>query len=318
MATSVLSLIADWSSRKTTARLSCGGAGLCQEFCAGIHCAGVWHWDVEALAQFYDGAYYGFEFDGAAGFEILQHGGFVFAYFFGAGDALVNGDGNFEAEFCAHGNGFFHDSADERVDIEIARHLNERGAGERADGIEGDVAENFHPDFLANASGDGAAQASGDQRFGDLAAAIGARAVGFAERDAIAFGVAYDAGLDDVGGEINYGAEDAARFDRGCDGAAGVDAFEMHAFVLAAPTLKKPPGNAVLRADDGGVWTEDGFELRDELRQAVSFYAEEDDIDGSDSFEILGNFRTRFEIAVDAFHAHTILLHGAQVRAASE
>ena len=30
--------------------LSCGGARLCQEFCAGINCAGVWHWDIEALA----------------------------------------------------------------------------------------------------------------------------------------------------------------------------------------------------------------------------------------------------------------------------
>ena len=38
-------------SLKTTAtRLSCGGAGLCQEFCAGVDCAGVWHRDIEAVA----------------------------------------------------------------------------------------------------------------------------------------------------------------------------------------------------------------------------------------------------------------------------
>ena len=113
---------------------------MCQEFGAGIDGAGVRHGDVEAFAEFYDCAYYGFEFDRAAGFEILQHGGFVFADFFGAFDTLVKRDGNFEAEFCADGYGFFHDSADEGVDVGIARHLNEGGAGERADGVEGDVA----------------------------------------------------------------------------------------------------------------------------------------------------------------------------------
>ena len=61
------------SLKNIIARLSCGGAGLCEEFGAGVDGAGVGHWDIEALAQFYDGAYYGFEFDGAAGFEILQH-----------------------------------------------------------------------------------------------------------------------------------------------------------------------------------------------------------------------------------------------------
>ena len=40
---------------------------MCQEFGAGIDGAGVRHGDVEALAEFYDCAYYGFEFDRAAG-----------------------------------------------------------------------------------------------------------------------------------------------------------------------------------------------------------------------------------------------------------
>lgn len=38
------------SSKTTATRLSCGGAGLCQEFRAGIDCTGVWHRDIEALA----------------------------------------------------------------------------------------------------------------------------------------------------------------------------------------------------------------------------------------------------------------------------
>ena len=184
-------------------RLPGRGAGVCEEFGAGIDGAGVGHGDIEAVGEFDDGAYDGLEFDGAVGFEVLQHGGFVFADFFGAGDALVDGDGDFEAEFCSDGQCFFHDFADEGADFGIARHLDESGAGEGADGIEGDVAENFHPNLLADTLGDGSAESGGDQGFGDGADALGARAVGFAERDAIAFGVANHAGLDDFGGEIN-------------------------------------------------------------------------------------------------------------------
>jgi hypothetical protein len=88
--------------------------------------------------------------------------------------------------------------------------------------------------------------------------------------------------------------------------------------VLSAPSLKEPPGDAVLRAYDGGVWTEDGFELRGELREAVGFYAEEDDVHWADIFEIRSNFWMRFEIAIDTLHANAMLLHRAQVRAAGE
>ena len=45
-------------------------------------------------------------------------------------------------------------------------------------------------------------------------AALGAAAVGLAEADAIALGVPDDAGLDDVGREIDKRADDAPRLDR--------------------------------------------------------------------------------------------------------
>jgi hypothetical protein len=73
-----------------------------------------------------------------------------------------------------------------------------------------------------------------------------------------------------------------------------------------------------LSADDGGVWTKDGFELRSELRQAVSLHAEEDDIDRADISEFRSNLWMRFEIAVNTLHAHAVFLHGAQVRSAGE
>ena len=108
----------------------------------------------------------------------------------------------------------------------IADHLGKRGAGQRADRIEGDVAQKLDPDFVADARGERAAEAGFDQRFGDGAAALGARTIGLAERDAVAFVVADHAGLDDVGGEIDDGAEDVSARDGLRDDAAGVDSFQ--------------------------------------------------------------------------------------------
>ena len=44
-----------------------------EELGAGVDRLRVRHWNFEALGQFDDCAYDSFEFDGAAGFEILQH-----------------------------------------------------------------------------------------------------------------------------------------------------------------------------------------------------------------------------------------------------
>ena len=242
----------------------------------------------------------------------------MFADFFRAGDALVDRDRKFEAELGADGFGLFHDFANQSADFGIARHLDERGAGERTDGIKSDVAENLDPDFLSNARGDRAAQARGDQGFGDLTDSFRTRAVRFSERYAIAFGVANDARLYDFSGEINDRADDAPGVDRIRDCAAGIDAFEVHTFVIAAPSLKKPPGDSVLGADDCRVWAEDRFELRRELREAVGLYAEEDYVDRADFFEIPGDFRMRFEITLDTFHAYAALLHCTQMRTAGE
>ena len=51
--------------------------------------------------------------------------------------------------------------------VRLAHHLLERAARERADRVEGDVAEQLHPDLVPEARRDRAAEAGGDQRLGD-------------------------------------------------------------------------------------------------------------------------------------------------------
>ena len=95
------------------------------------------------------------------------------------------------------------------------------------------------------------------------------RAVRLAEADAIALGVMDHAGLGDVGREVGERTDDAARLDGRGDDAARIDALEPQPVELAAVALEVPPRDAVLRADDDGVGTEERTQLRRERGQAV-------------------------------------------------
>ena len=89
---------------------------------------------------------------------------------------------------------FLHDVADDRTYSRIAHHLDDGSASEGADRIERGVAQNFDPNLVPQAAADRATEARGDERFGDGANAIGARPIGLAEGNAIAFDVLDDAG----------------------------------------------------------------------------------------------------------------------------
>ena len=119
--------------------------------------------------------------------------------------------GSSMSELGRDGFDFGHDVADQRRNVRIAHHLRERRMGQRADRIERDVAQKLHPDFAAEARGDRAAQAGADERLGNFAAALRARAVRLAQRDAVSFGMANDAGLDDFRREIDDRADHVLR-----------------------------------------------------------------------------------------------------------
>ena len=148
---------------------------------------------------------------------------------------------------------------------------------------------------------------------------LGLAAVGLAEADAVALGVVDDAGLDDVGGEVGERSDDAPRLDGRGDDAARIDALEPQPVELAADALEVPPRDAVLRADDDGVGTEERRELRRERGQAVRLDAEEHDVGRCrSSTRSPVTVRPDLEVAVRARHAQAALLHRPQVRAARE
>ena len=75
--------------------------------------------------------------------------------------------GMLDAQFPGDGLGFGHDLAHDLRRIGVAGELLERAAGQCADRVERDVAEQLHPDLVTEPRGHRAAEAGGDQRFGD-------------------------------------------------------------------------------------------------------------------------------------------------------
>jgi hypothetical protein len=185
-------------------------------------------------------------------------------------------------------------------------------------GIEGGVAQKLYPDFLANVSGDRASQAGGYQSLRNLTTPIGARAIGFAERNSISLGVLDYARGGNLRRKVNDGAHDAARLDGRGNYSARIDAFQMNSLRRSAYALEIPPGNSILRAYDDSVRAQDPLQLRRKLGKAVRFHAENDHVSGSRFFQRADNSGMGLKIALGAFHLHAVLLHGLQMGATGE
>src|SRR6185503_13982701 len=194
----------------------------------------------------------------------------------------------------------------------------ERGPGQGAHRVETHVAEELHPDLVAEPDRNGTAESRGDQRLGNLARPIGPRAVGLAETDPIALVVTDDARLDDIRGKVRERSHNPPRLDGGRDDTARVHSLQPQPVELAAVTLEVPPRNAVLRAHDRRVWSEERRDLRRKAGESVRLDAEKDDVRGADCLEVAGHLRPDLEVTLGARHPQAALLHRAQVRTARE
>jgi hypothetical protein len=108
------------------------------------------------------------------------------------------------------------------------------------------------------------------------------------------------------------------RRDGSGDHATGIHALQLQAGKFARTGLEIPPGHAVLRADDCGIGRNQRRDSRRELRQAMRFHAEEDDVHGPGFGEVADDSGPLDKIAFGANYADAALLHGTQVRAAGE
>ena len=101
-----------------------------------------------------------------------------------------------------HGFSLAHDLARERCHVRVTHHFDQCRASEHADRVERDVAEQFHPDLVADPDRHGRPQTSCAERFSDLPAAIRTESIQLAEGNAIAFDVLDHARFGDRRGKI--------------------------------------------------------------------------------------------------------------------
>src|SRR6185503_17016611 len=247
-----------------------------QQFHARIHRARRRHRHPEPLAQLDDRAHNRFDFHGPARLEILQHRRLVRPGLLAAGHSLIDRDRQRDAELRRDRFRLRHDFADQPRGLGMAHHFLERGPGQGAHRVETHVAEELHPDLVAEPDRNGTAESRGDQRLGNLARPIGPRAVGLAETDPIALVVTDDARLDDIRGKVRERSHNPPRLDGGRDDTARVHSLQPQPVELAAVTLEVPPRNAVLRAHDRRVWSEERRDLRRKAGESVRLDAEKD------------------------------------------
>src|SRR5208282_4994291 len=140
--------------------------------------------------------------------------------------------------------------------------------------------------------------AGGDERLRNSAAAIGARAVRLAERNAVPLEMLNHSRSWNLGRKIDDGPDHPTRFDGRRDPAAGINPSQTPSIPISAVALEIPPLNSILAADDGGLWPQHRPQLGRKLRQAVRLHPKEDNVHRSHFFEGAGDGGPRHKISL--------------------
>src|SRR4051812_35503298 len=88
------------------------------------------------------------------------------------------------------------------------------------------------------------------------------------------------------------------RLDRLRNHTARVDALQLQSLELIAEVLEIPPGNAVLCADDNGVWAEERPQRRRKRGKCMRLDAEKHHVRLADRREIARDLRPNLEVTL--------------------
>ena len=252
--------------------------GLLQQFDGSVDRVDVRRRHICQPAKFGDCSHQGVHFCCSASLDVLQHRGFVRTNPFGASDALVDGHVERNAQALCDCLPFRHHRNDQGARLWMTADVDQRGAGERTDRVECQVAPQFDPDVGADAGAHRRFQPGARQCLGEQMHALAARTVEFAERKPIPLNVADDPRRLQFGRRVNDTANDPFGFDIGCNDPVGIDRFNATFFEGIAVPLEVPLGDAVLRRnDDRRVVKQRAQQWRDG-GQLVRLHGNDDDI----------------------------------------
>src|SRR5438105_11612298 len=204
-------------------------------------------------AQLHDRADEGLELRHAPCLDILQHRSLVLADSLGAGDALLQADAKHDAELVRDGLRLAHHRRRELARGWKLADVGQRGSGERADGIEGEIAPEFEPDLGPDVLEYRRLESGAREALCNPPRALAARAVELADGEAITLDVLHDPGGDELGGRIHHAADDFLRGNQPRDDTARVHAAHHAAGPFTAVVMEIPVGDAVLHGHHDGV-----------------------------------------------------------------
>src|SRR5262249_13532165 len=131
------------------------------------------------------------------GLHILQHRSLVMTHLLRSFDTLLYGDAEINAQSFSYGFGLRHDLGGQGARLRALDDLDERGARERADRIERDVAHQLHPHVVPDVRADRTTETGFDESVGDAPAPFALRPVRLANYEARPFDVLDDPRLHD-------------------------------------------------------------------------------------------------------------------------
>jgi hypothetical protein len=307
----------------------CGGGGRCgggravdqalvEQPGDGVDGAQGGHRGAGEVGEFDHGGEQDVQFHGPAALDVVQGGGAVVAGALGAGQPPVDGDGGADAQPGGDVQGLGHHGAGQGAGGAVAAYLRHRGAGQGAEGVEGDVAHQLHPDVLAQVGLDRALETAGHHRGLEVAAALGDGPVRLADGEPGALQVPDGPRRGDLGGGVDDAADRPLDGDGPADGTAGVDGVHPAARQRPVETVEVPPGDAVLRGDDGGVRSEQRAQQRPAVGVVLGLEPQEDEVDGADLGRVGGGVGPRGEVAARAGDAHPVGAQGLQMGASGD
>lgn len=231
---------------------------------------------------------------------------------------LFDGDADLAAEGLGDRERLGHHDLDDLAGAAVQAHLPHGGAGQRADRVERDVAEQLEPDVVAQVGFDRALQTTGDHGLAEVQAALGHAAVGLADGEPGAFQVPYDTGAFELGRGVDDAADGPFGGEHRTDRAVRVHALDAVAVVGSAVAVEVPPGDAVLGGHDGRRVVQQWFDQRPARRVRVGLQAQEDEVDRADLGRVVGGVGARGEVTARTEHAHSVLPHGREMRSTGD
>jgi hypothetical protein len=262
----------------------------------------------------------GVELQRPAVLHVLKHRGLVFADPLRARDPALQRYAELGAELLADRLRLGHHRGCQRAARGEPADTRQRGVGQGADRVEGEVAPELEPDLGANVVQDRSLETSLLEQLGEPLHARGLRPIELAHREPVALDVADHPRRDQLGCRVDDAADHALDLDTCSDPASRVDGLDPRSFIGSLQALEVPPRNAVLHGHDHRIRPEQGAHLLRRGRDLVGLHGGYDNVMHAGLGDPVGGLHGVDKVLGAVLHdqPQPLVPHGLEVRAAAD